>query len=245
MRTLRAPASTRRDALSGFVCGLIASLPCNMLKPEPAASGRIPPAALARRFEADYEDVLHPMCERHIRVERDPAPGGGWIAHYAGTDVGPEGIGQSVKVACNDETISEGHPSNHRGTHAVTHCALVRCAELYKLRTVQFDARISADGNSIDAGDGVHVGQFRTDQPSKEGGTWSGIRWNDGNKWVVTDRPSLSSGTERRVPPAALAPPSSKVQPAAQAPPTTLIEAGAASRCEPVTSLMRYHCFFE
>jgi hypothetical protein len=177
---------------------------------------------LARRFEADYEDVLHPMCERHIRVERDPAPGGGWIAHYAGTDVGPEGIGQSVKVACNDETI-----------------------KLYKLRTVQFDARISADGNSIDAGDGVHVGQFRTDQPSKEGGTWSGIRWNDGNKWVVTDRPSLSSGTERRVPPAALAPPSSKVQPAAQAPPTTLIEADAASRCEPVSSLMRYRCFFE
>ena len=116
---------------------------------------------LARRFDADYEDALHPLCERHIRVDTSQAAGsfGGWIAHFYGTDVGPPGIGQKVSIACDEENIKR-----------------------YTLREWEFDAKISPDGISIDAGDGVHVGQWREQTPAKDGTTWSGIRWADGNK---------------------------------------------------------------
>ena len=131
-----------------------------LLPPRPS------PFVLSRRFEADYADALHPLCERHIRVERLEAPSGGWVAHFSGTDVGPPGIGQTVKIGCDEEAI-----------------------KMYKLRDWAFDAKISDDGERIDAGDGVHVGAWRADQPAKDGGTWSGIRWNDGNKWEVEGGP--------------------------------------------------------
>lgn len=135
----------------------------------PAGRPRIkePPAVVqARRFQADYSDVLHPLCERHIRVDttQATAQGGGWVAHFYGTDVGPPGIGQKVSISCADENIKR-----------------------YTLREWEFDAKISDDGQRVDAGDGVFVGQWREQTPSKDGTTWSGIRWADGNKWVVTN----------------------------------------------------------
>jgi len=52
--------------------------------------------------------------------------------------------------------------------------------ERYKLREFAFDGEIA--GDKIDAGDGVHVGRF-----NRGGGenAWTGIRWRDGNRWIV------------------------------------------------------------
>lgn len=117
----------------------------------------------AMRFEADYEDAMHPSCERHIKVERTAGPKG-YVAHFSGTDVGPPGIGQVVKVGCTEQEVTQ-----------------------YKLRRWEFDARISSDGNSVDADDGIHVGQWRS-LDRDETKPWEGIRWKDGNRWVVVDR---------------------------------------------------------
>lgn len=136
----------------------------------PSFRPRQPAAVLARNFEADYRDNLHPMCERHVRVERNAAPGGGWIAHFSGTDVGPPGIGGYVMIACDEENI-----------------------EKYKLRTFEFDARISDDGVSVDARDGVHSGLWYEVQPDGDQPGSSGIQWNDGNKWTVMPAGDLGS----------------------------------------------------
>ena len=147
----------------------VLAAPAVNTRPAARSGLKQPPAVVqARRFEADYSDVLHPLCERHVRVDTTtqstaPGGGGGWAAHFSGTDVGPPGIGQKVSISCAEENIKR-----------------------YSLREWEFNAKISADGQRIDAGDGVHVGEWREQTPSRDGTTWSGIRWVDGNKWVVT-----------------------------------------------------------
>ena len=152
-------------ATATFSIDVPAGLAAPTVNSRPAPKARLPaPIVQARRFNADYEDLLHPLCERHVRVDESPeAQGGGWVAHFYGTDVGPPGIGQKVSISCAEENIKR-----------------------YTLRDWEFDAKISADGSSVDAGDGVHVGQWREQTPARDGTTWSGIRWSDGNKWVVT-----------------------------------------------------------
>ena len=155
-------------ATATFSIDVPAGLAAPTVNSRPAAKPRLrepAPIVQARRFDADYEDALHPLCERHVRVDTSQATpqGGGWVAHFYGTDVGPPGIGQKVSISCAEENIKR-----------------------YTLRDWEFDAKISADGQSIDAGDGVHVGQWREQTPARDGTTWSGIRWSDGNKWVVT-----------------------------------------------------------
>ena len=136
--------------------------------PMPAFAQRSLNQALARRFEANYADALHPLCERHISVDAQPRPSGEWTAHISGTDVGPQGIGQTVMIGCDDTNINR-----------------------YQLREWSFDAKISADGERIDAGDRVHVGSWHSrEQSNKDGTIWSGIRWNDGNKWSVLSQSS-------------------------------------------------------
>ena len=155
-------------ATATFSIDVPASLAAPTVNSRPAAKGRPmrepAPIVQARRFDADYSDILHPLCERHVRVDTSQATGdGGWVAHFYGTDVGPPGIGQKVSISCAEDNIKR-----------------------YTLRDWEFDAKISSDGQRIDAGDGVHVGQWREQTPSRDGTTWSGIRWSDGNKWVVT-----------------------------------------------------------
>ena len=163
---LRSGVLVALTATATFSLDVPPGLAAPTVNSRPAARSRTagPPIVLARRFDADYEDALHPLCERHIRVDTSQPAGsfGGWIAHFYGTDVGPPGIGQKVSIACDEENIKR-----------------------YTLREWEFDAKISPDGISIDAGDGVHVGQWREQTPAKDGTTWSGIRWADGNKWVV------------------------------------------------------------
>ena len=77
--------------------------------------------------------------------------------------MGPVGIGPYVNITCDAENIKR-----------------------YKLRTWEFDARISADGKTVDAGDGVHVGKWHS---ATEDQNWEGIRWLDGNRWLVAVRP--------------------------------------------------------
>ena len=171
-------AAMRCDALSGVMAALVAT---SLTVAEPAfAKPSLPSfrpmqnaAVLARNFEADYRDDLHPMCERHVRVERNSAPGGGWVAHFSGTDVGPPGIGPVVMIACDEENI-----------------------EKYKLRNWEFDARISDDGVRVDAKDGIHAGQWNEVQTDGDQPGWTGIRWDDGNKWVVVPPPAAPASPE-------------------------------------------------
>mmetsp|Transcript_46651 Transcript_46651/g.56074 ORF Transcript_46651/g.56074 Transcript_46651/m.56074 type:complete len:217 (-) Transcript_46651:92-742(-) len=116
------------------------------------------------RFINEYDDMLHPGCDRRIELDPTPSKINGdkvFSVTFSGEDVGPDGIGSLVKLACTDETI-----------------------EKYKLRSWTFDGRVDATGSDIDAGDGIHVGRWHQstkDQP------WAGIKWNDGNRWTVKE----------------------------------------------------------
>ena len=130
-------------------------------------------------YNNDYADPFHPLCARKIEVSSD-----GKSFHYSGTAVGPKG--DSVLRGCSREEI-----------------------EKYKLRIGAFDGAIVEDGNRLDAGDGVHVGVWEpagstaNDKDMKENvgvlyDDVDGIRWNDGNKWIVLNQSEvkrdLSSG---------------------------------------------------
>lgn len=109
-------------------------------------------------FTNEYADPFHPNCERKIQVSKD-----GKTFHYSGTAVGPKGEEGPLR-GCSAEEI-----------------------KLYKLRKGAFDGEI-LDSNRISAGDGIHEGVW---EPKNSVSTnlgfedVDGIRWNDGNKWVV------------------------------------------------------------
>jgi len=132
----------------------------------PALARSTPPPAY--RFDNAYADDMHPGCDRRIVVEPVPTTraGGGdeksFPVKFSGTDVGPDGIGPIVRIACTDETI-----------------------EKYKLRSWAFDGRVNVEGTDIDAGDGIHVGRWHA--PTDEE-PWAGIRWADGNRWIVKEQ---------------------------------------------------------
>ena len=118
----------------------------------PPAGARPPSPSV---WQASYADQLHPGCERKISIEKN---GDRVIAHFAGTDVGPKGIGDKVFLACSPDNV-----------------------EKYKLRTWAFDGEIV--GDRIDAGDGVHAGTWNVNFKGAEN-PWTGIRWKDGNRWL-------------------------------------------------------------
>lgn len=110
-------------------------------------------------FNHEYSDPLHPLCKRKIEVN-----GNGRTFHYDGTGV-------------------KSPPGELRG------CTPKEIAE-FGSRKSAFDGEI-LPGNRITAGDGVHEGVWEP-ADSKTGSLGykdrDGIRWNDGNKWVVNDR---------------------------------------------------------
>jgi hypothetical protein len=111
-------------------------------------------------FTNDYSDPFHPLCERHIQVDD-----GGKTFHYSGTAVGPKD--DPVLRGCSPEEIIK-----------------------YKLRQGAFDGFIvSNNGQRISAGDGIHEGVWEPAGSVKTSNLGyedvDGIRWNDGNKWVV------------------------------------------------------------
>ena len=117
--------------------------------------------ATVTRFEGEYADQLHPLCERRITVEALDTKPRRYVAHFSGTDVGPRGIGPLVVIACDQANIDK-----------------------YKLREWAFDGEIK--GDEISAGDGVHEGRWN--QPKKDSpNPWTGIRWADGNRWILKE----------------------------------------------------------
>lgn len=117
--------------------------------------------ATVTRFEGEYADQLHPLCERRITVEALDTKPRRYVAHLSGTDVGPRGIGPLVVIACDQANIDK-----------------------YKLREWAFDGEIK--GDEISAGDGVHEGRWN--QPKKDSpNPWTGIRWADGNRWILKE----------------------------------------------------------
>jgi hypothetical protein len=109
-------------------------------------------------YTNDYSDPFYPLCKRHVQVAPD-----GKTFHYSGTVVGPKD--DPVRRGCSPPEIRE-----------------------FGLRNGAFDGEILPDGR-ISAGDGIHEGVWEA--AGSATGTnlgnenVDGIRWNDGNKWVV------------------------------------------------------------
>ena len=119
-------------------------------------------------YNHDYADPFHPLCERHIQVASD-----GSTFHYSGTAVGPKD--DPVLRGCSQQEILD-----------------------YKLRKGAFDGVILQDGK-ISAGDGIHEGVWESAGSTSTNLGYEdkdGIRWNDGNKWVVLED-SVPSGWEQ------------------------------------------------
>eukprot|EP00527_Entomoneis_sp_CCMP2396_P009806 CAMPEP_0198136522 /NCGR_PEP_ID=MMETSP1443-20131203/168_1 /TAXON_ID=186043 /ORGANISM="Entomoneis sp., Strain CCMP2396" /LENGTH=263 /DNA_ID=CAMNT_0043797757 /DNA_START=82 /DNA_END=873 /DNA_ORIENTATION=- len=120
----------------------------------------------------DYADPLHPYCHRKVEV----APVGATF-HYSGTSVGLKG--DSVLRGCSPDEV-----------------------KLYKLRKGEFDGQVLVleDGRfGISAGDGIHEGVWEpknTDNTNLGYGDVDGIRWNDGNKWIVQSQAAVTKNTK-------------------------------------------------
>jgi hypothetical protein len=112
-------------------------------------------------FAHEYSDPLHPSCRRHIQVLSNEGN-----FRYDGTAVGPKN--DPVLRGCSEAEIQR-----------------------YGLRVGSFEGQIT--GDRISAGDGVHEGVWEPAIKSVIEGDGShlpyadvdGIRWNDGNKWIV------------------------------------------------------------
>ena len=151
--------NSRRDALVHGVtaAAILAGQPVGAAGPRAAMSS-------AFRFVGEYADELHPMCERKVAVREEVADPESkkkvsrFVATFTGTDIGPVGIGDKIFLPCDEQAKAR-----------------------YPLRTFQFEALISADGEGVDAEDGVHQGRLNSVQRGDE---FDGIRWKDGNRWV-------------------------------------------------------------
>ena len=121
-------------------------------------------------YNHDYADPLHPLCNRKIEVAKD-----GKTFHYSGTAVGPEGKEDRPLLGCSTEEIKE-----------------------YGLRKGSFDGQIS-DNNRISVGDGIHEGVWEAKNSADTNLGYEdvdGIRWNDGNKWVVKSQAQVTKNEE-------------------------------------------------
>lgn len=111
----------------------------------------------------EYLDPLHPQCRRTIQVDKD-----GKTFHYSGTGVGSK-----------DDTVLRGCSPGE--------------IQKYGLRTGSFDGQIIMPGLQLSVGDGIHEGKWEpansvTTTPNNlQFKAVDGIRWNDGNKWIVKD----------------------------------------------------------
>jgi hypothetical protein len=117
-------------------------------------------------YTHEYADPLHPYCERRIQV----APDGRTFSFTGTAAMGPD--------------------VSYRGCSSYE-------KDLYGIRKGAFTGTFVWDTNSNDAvprlsaGDGIHEGMWEpADTAKTQFGYESvdGIRWNDGNKWVVKDQ---------------------------------------------------------
>ncbi len=109
----------------------------------------------------DYSDPLHPQCRRTIQVDSD-----GKTFHYSGTAVGPKD--DPVLRGCSPGEIKQ-----------------------FGLRRASFDGQIQMPGLQLSVGDGIHEGRWEpansVTTPGLQFKAVDGIRWNDGNKWIVKE----------------------------------------------------------
>lgn len=115
-------------------------------------------------YNNEYADPFHPMCQRKIEVIEN-----GKAFHYSGTAVGPK-----------DDPVNRG-------------CSKAE-QKAFGLRKGAFDGKI-IDGNRLDAGDGVHEGIWEPKNTATTNLGYEdvdGIRWNDGNKWVVKSQSRIA-----------------------------------------------------
>lgn len=126
----------------------------------------------AQVFTNDYSDPLHSLCRRHIQVSKTPMTLGQdgtsrFSFQYEGTAVGPKDDDSGVLHGCSKEEIKE-----------------------FGLRKGSFTGSIV--GNRISAGDGIHEGIWEAAGSVDDGALKytdvDGIRWNDGNKWIVKEK---------------------------------------------------------
>lgn len=130
-----------------------------------ADAGQEPSPERAKRFIGQYDDQLHPSCERRISVDGElkvsELTGRKYFAaEFQGTDVVPQGVEGLVFAACDEASMKKTG------------------------RQYTFSARIAADGESVDAGDNIHVGRWHPAGPPEQKEDWVGIKWKDGNRWV-------------------------------------------------------------
>jgi hypothetical protein len=150
---------------------------------EPSSSTGTEYSIISNILNHDYDDPLHPQCQRTIKVDRkDPSR-----FHYKGTRVdGPDDTGDKD----NNVVVLRG-------------CSPTEIREFGGIKRGSFDGKIIVDNNSnngngnvvkLDAGDGIHVGVWEpagtaglssTSPELQKNSDVDGIRWNDGNKWIV------------------------------------------------------------
>lgn len=120
-----------------------------------ASSLGFPANAASSVFTNDFADPLHPGCRRHVEVNGD-----GTSFHYSGTSVGPED--DPVARGCSPQEIKQ-----------------------FGIQRKQLNGVIG-DGNKLSVGnlEGVWepAGSATTNLGYED---VDGIRWNDGNKWIV------------------------------------------------------------
>jgi hypothetical protein len=108
-------------------------------------------------FNNQYADPLHPFCERKISVAKDKT-----TFHFTGTDVAGKENGGPLR-GCSSEEIKS-----------------------FPLVKEGFDGKILEDRISV--GDGIHEGVWESKNTVHNGQPYEeedGIRWQDGNKWIV------------------------------------------------------------
>jgi len=126
-------------------------------------------APRAAVLSTEYADPLHPYCRRRIEVASS-----GKTFRYIGTSVvGPKD--DSVLRGCSPEEQQK-----------------------FKLKSGEFKGRILLNPNEntlvVSAGDGIHEGVWEPKNTARTKLGYEdldGIRWQDGNKWVVQSQASV------------------------------------------------------
>ena len=117
-------------------------------------------------FSGNYDDPLHPQCRRQIQVNA-----AGTTFHFSGDSVGP--LNDSVIRGCSPKEIKE-----YGGRQKLS-----------------LDGTIS--GNIIKADDSSLQGVWEpAGSAPTEFGDVDGIRWNDGNKWIVKEKTAVVKAGE-------------------------------------------------
>jgi hypothetical protein len=149
------------QVLKSTLLGMLVAVSLTLCCSSPALAATDPSVSVTV-FNQVYDDPLHPLCLRKIKVNQD-----GKTFHYSGTAVGPKE--DSVLRGCSYQEQKE-----------------------FGLRRGAFDGEV-LPGLKISAGDGIHEGVW---EPANSVTTTysdykdvDGIRWNDGNKWVVKKSP--------------------------------------------------------